>query len=622
MDADVDKSPSNNNVPDAEYKNFSPVPSEPMEKAGPSNETCYEDRDLMCPICFQTLKDAFITTCGHTYCFVCINEHLKSKSDCPSCGRGVSREQICPNFLLNKILQRTAKAPGVPSTSVGAMTSVLQNNWSIVEMETLVNTLMEKKKRLETDELEVELEVLLHFLQHSKKQKLDQFARLTKELNRLNADIEEVDRRKRELLTSRPPRPSSDPSLSINSRKRPREEPTSSETMDTGTAPETGKLSPSPMTSNIAETVALKKRRVQTHFQDLESCYFGSKDSNQLTLRDFQDDLVKFSRYSKLQVVATLRQNDLFSSSNIVSSIEFDRDDEFFATAGVTKKIKIFEYEHVVREPTDTHYPVKEMQARSKLSCLSWNTYIKAHIASSDYEGIVSIWDATTGQNFLEFEEHEKRAWSVDFSRTDPARLISGSDDGKVKIWSTNNKNSVGTIVSRANICCVKCNPESSYHIAFGSADHNIHYYDLRKIKEPLLVFKSHRKAVSYVKFMSRDTLVSASTDSSLKLWSVNQPECVRTFSGHSNSKNFVGLTASSDYIVCGSETNAVYFYYKALSSPILSFKFGGSNIQGEDSDEDNSSQFVSSVCWKRNSNVMLAANSLGTIKIVELQSM
>ncbi len=35
-------------------------------------------------------------------------------------------------------------------------------------------------------------------------------------------------------------------------------------------------------------------------------------------------------------------------------------------------------------------------------------------------------------QSIMEYEEHEKRAWSVDFSRTDPTMLVSGSDDGKV----------------------------------------------------------------------------------------------------------------------------------------------------------------------------------------------
>lgn len=35
-------------------------------------------------------------------------------------------------------------------------------------------------------------------------------------------------------------------------------------------------------------------------------------------------------------------------------------------------------------------------------------------------------------QSVMEYEEHEKRAWSVDFSCTDPSMLVSGSDDCKV----------------------------------------------------------------------------------------------------------------------------------------------------------------------------------------------
>lgn len=38
------------------------------------------------------------------------------------------------------------------------------------------------------------------------------------------------------------------------------------------------------------------------------------------------------------------------------------------------------------------------MSAKSKLSCLSWNKYAKNHIASSDYKGIVTIWDVDTQQ--------------------------------------------------------------------------------------------------------------------------------------------------------------------------------------------------------------------------------
>lgn len=54
-----------------------------------------------------------------------------------------------------------------------------------------------------------------------------------------------------------------------------------------------------------------------------------------------------------------------------------------------------------------------------------------------------------------------------------------------------------------------------------GSADHNVYYYDLRNIKAPLHVFHGHKKAVSYVNFLSTIELVSASIDSTLQLWDV-----------------------------------------------------------------------------------------------------
>lgn len=42
------------------------------------------------------------------------------------------------------------------------------------------------------------------------------------------------------------------------------------------------------------------------------------------------------------------------------------------------------------------------------------------------------------------------------------------------------------------------------------------------------------------------------STDSELKLWDTDSGQCQRTYKGHVNEKNFVGLAVSSDFIACG----------------------------------------------------------------------
>ncbi|GKE15028.1 E3 ubiquitin protein ligase COP1-like protein isoform X1 [Tanacetum coccineum] len=60
------------------------------------------DKEVLCPICMGIIKDAFMTSCGHSYCYMCIITHLDHKSDCPCCGAGVTVNQIFPNFLLDK----------------------------------------------------------------------------------------------------------------------------------------------------------------------------------------------------------------------------------------------------------------------------------------------------------------------------------------------------------------------------------------------------------------------------------------------------------------------------------------------------------------------------------------
>lgn len=53
--------------------------------------------------------------------------------------------------------------------------------------------------------------------------------------------------------------------------------------------------------------------------------------------------------------------------------------------------------------------------------------------------------------------------------------------------------------------------------------DHCVHYYDLRNTKQPIMVFKGHRKAVSYAKFVNGEEIVSAYVYTSfVYLWDMN----------------------------------------------------------------------------------------------------
>lgn len=508
-------------------------------------------------------------------------------------------------------------------------------NLTLPDVNVILEVLTQRKQLLEAESCAAQNRLLLDFLKHLLKQKREQKARLIKEVAIIEHDIEDVENKLKEVHSKCPTLEDVERTVGSASEGDATVSAMRKEMIEiidnmANRKEEEGKAGGS------ASTMSMRRRRMHAHFDDFVQCYFTSrskdlffgKEGSEKTkpdstsgLDEFRESLVKFSRYNSLRLLATLNYSpDMFGNSTIVSSIEFDKDNEFFAIAGVTKRIKVFDYNAVIKDTVDIHYPCVEMVSNSKISCVSWNSYNKGTLASSDYEGTVTIWDASSGQRTKTFQEHEKRCWSVDFNEVDTRLIASGSDDARVKLYSLNVEHSIATLEAKANVCCVKFNPKSSCHLAFGSADHCVHYYDLRNMKEAMTIFKGHKKAVSYVKFLNNEEIVSASTDSQLKMWNVNMPYCLRSFVGHINEKNFVGLATDGDYVACGSENNALYIYYKGLSKKLFNYKFeavrGVLEVERRD---DETNEFVSAVCWKQHSNVLVAANSQGVINILEL---
>lgn len=488
---------------------------------------------------------------------------------------------------------------------------------------------------LHDDDKDDESELLLHFLNSIKEYKQKKASKLLEDLGCLEADIQEVERRNILITPSVPSRTHKDLSNSSDTLSSSH---SVSSTNDARLMRNISQLENAyfSMRSQIQHTEArvevrsdkdlLKNREKRPSVQNENKNLCINKKPTDC-LGPFFEGLCKFACYSKFEVCGMLRNGDLLNSSSVICSLSLDRDEDYIAAAGVSKKIKIFEYDSLLKDTIDIHYPVVEMSNKSKLSCICWNNYIKNYLASSDYDGVVKMWDASTGQGFSQYIEHQKRAWSVDFSQVDPTKFASGSDDCLVKLWSINEKNSTSTIWNPANICCLQFSAYSTHLLAFGSADYKIYCYDLRHTRIPWCTLPGHGKAVSYVKFMDSDTLVSASTDNTLKLWDLNKTSpvllshnaCSLTFTGHTNEKNFVGLSILDGYIACGSETNKVYTYYRSMPMPITSYNFGSvDSISGHEIADDNG-QFVSSVCWRGKSNTVVAANSSGTIKILRM---
>ncbi|XP_051119184.1 protein SPA1-RELATED 2 [Andrographis paniculata] len=493
------------------------------------------------------------------------------------------------------------------------------------------------------DEEDGESDLLLYFLSSLNDQKQKDASKLAEQIQHIEADIQEVEKRRlKNLLVPSSSYRESLPARGISFSSGSNTGDMEKRLMGNMRQLENAYFS---MRSNIQTPSGdlvtrrdgeLLKGRDNSGTMEKESAHNSTDD-----LGGFFDGLCKYARYSRFRVRGVLRNGEFNNSANVICSLSFDRDEDYLASGGVSKKIRIYEFQSLFNDSVDIHYPVVEMSNKSKLSCICWNSYIRNYLSSTDYDGAVKLWDASTGQEFSHFSEHSERAWSVDFSSVDPTKLVSGGDDRLVKLWSINQKNSLCTIKSNANVCCVQFSPHSAHLLAFSSADYRTYCYDVRKVSVPWCVLGGHKKAVSFAKFLDSGSIVSASTDNTLKVWdlkrtssnSVSRDACVLTLRGHTNEKNFVGLSVAADgYITCGSETNEVYAYYRSLPMPISAHKFGSvdpitgkerereSDVQqGGGEDESGGGQFISSVCWRHKSNMVVAANSSGCIKLLQM---
>ncbi|KAK1376338.1 Ubiquitin ligase protein cop1 [Heracleum sosnowskyi] len=473
---------------------------------------------------------------------------------------------------------------------------------------------------------DTESELLLHFLESLQQQKHNRASKLMEEIKLLEADIEEVEKRQGKMSLL--------PEESVHARAEVPGQSSSGVDYDKS-APFCNKEG---LIKNIDQLEKLyfsvrstldssNSGPVRCDVKDLFECqktsYHTKKDGESKKLTDglgvFYNGLCKYARYTKFKVCGTLRNENILNS-NMVCSLSFDRNEEFFAAAGVSKKIKIYDFQAVLNNTVDIHYPVTEMSNNSKFSCTNWNNYIRNCLASTDYDGVVKLWDAGTGKAVNQYTEHSRRAWSLDFSHTRPTTLASAGDDCCVKIWDITQKSSVMTVRGASKVCSVQFSMKSSHLIAHGDVDFKTYCFDLRNATKPWCVLLGHTDAVSYVRFLDSKTLVTASTDSTLKIWDLSKTSCISTLRGHTNDKGFVGLSVTDDgYIMCGSETNEVFAYHRNFPMPITSYKFRSVDpITGKETGDDDS-HFVTSVCSRKKSELMVAGNSAGCIKVLQM---
>lgn len=171
----------------------------------------YEDKsnDFVCPICFDMIEEAYMTKCGHSFCYKCIHQSLEDNNRCPKCNYVVDNiDHLYPNFLVNELIlkqkqrfeEKRFKLDHSVSSTNGHRWQIFQDllgtdqdNLDLANVNLMLELLVQKKKQLEAESHAAQLQILMEFLKVARRNKREQLEQIQKELSVLEEDIKRVE---------------------------------------------------------------------------------------------------------------------------------------------------------------------------------------------------------------------------------------------------------------------------------------------------------------------------------------------------------------------------------------------------------------------------------------------
>ncbi|KAL7732010.1 hypothetical protein ACLKA6_015774 [Drosophila palustris] len=165
-------------------------------------------------------------------------------------------------------------------------------------------------------------------------------------------------------------------------------------------------------------------------------------------------------------------------------------------------------------------------------------------IVSGSDDNTLKVWSAVNGKCLRTLVGHTGGVWSSQMSGN---IIISGSTDRTLKVWDMDSGSCVHTL--QGHTSTVRCMHLHGNKVVSGSRDATLRVWDIT-LGSCLHVLVGHLAAVRCVQYDGK-LIVSGAYDYMVKIWHPERQECLHTLQGHTNrvySLQFDGL-----HVVSGS---------------------------------------------------------------------
>lgn len=163
---------------------------------------------------------------------------------------------------------------------------------------------------------------------------------------------------------------------------------------------------------------------------------------------------------------------------------------------------------------------------------VTWNTVNEGILATAATNGAVVIWNlhnSTKSKIDNIFNDHKRTVNKVSFHNSDPNLVLSGSQDGCMKLFDLRRKEASYTFVSNSeSVRDVQFSPQaySSNHFASVQETGNVEIWDIRRTDKPETSFIAHDGPVFACEWHpnqeSNKWLATGGRDKTIKIWDLS----------------------------------------------------------------------------------------------------